>query len=87
VACGANRICVSMVHGEERVIRSRQGCREPRGGGMACGARGWPANRNVIWVCGSREVRGMAGVANCRRSGENVINVAQIAGHGCVRPC
>ena len=85
VARGADPVRVAMVHREERVIAGRQGCGHPRGGGVAGGAGGGPARCRVIGIRGPGEVRLVAGVAIGRRSREDVIDVAKIAGHRGVR--
>lgn len=57
MAGAANPIGIAMVEGEESVVTAGQGCRQPGGRRMTCGAGGWPASRDVIGICGSGEIR------------------------------
>ena len=48
---------------------------------MAGCAGSRPASCDVIWICRSREVRLVTGVAICRSTGKDVIDMALIAGY------
>ena len=85
MAGGANAVGVSMSQWEERVIAGGQRCRQPGGGGVAGGAGGRPSRRDVIGVCGSGEVLGVARVAIGWRPGKDIVDVAETASHGGVR--
>jgi len=76
MAGGAHRVRFAMRHGEERVITSRQGRREPGGSRVASGAGSGPARCHVIRICCSGKVLGVAGVAIGGRACEYVANVA-----------
>ena len=80
VAGSAHAICVAMPEREERVIAGRQRGGKPCCCCVACGAGGWPACGDVIWICGRREVRLVARVAISGSACEDVVDVALIAG-------
>ena len=85
VASSADSVGVPMVQGEEGVVAGGQSSRNPGRCSMASCAGGGPASRDVIRVCGSREIRLMAGVASGGGSCKDVVDVAFDAVHGDVR--
>ena len=80
VAGSAHAICVAMPEREERVIAGRQRGGKPCCCCVACGAGGWPACGDVIWICGRCEVCLVARVAISGSACEDVVDVALIAG-------
>ena len=85
MASSADSVGVPMVQGEEGVVAGGQSSRNPGRCSMASCAGGGPASRDVIRVCGSREIRLMAGVASGGGSCKDVVDVAFDAVHGDVR--
>lgn len=85
MAGGANAVGIAVVNREEGVVTAGQSRGDPRCGGVAGSAGGGPSSRGVVGIRGPGEVRRMAGVAICWRSGKDVIDMAEIAGHSGVR--
>ena len=81
VAGGAHAICVAVPEREERVIAGRQRGGKPCRCCMACGAGGWPAGSDVIWICSCCEIRLVARVAVSGSACEDVVDMALIAGN------
>lgn len=75
----AYAIRTSMIQREEGVVLGWQRRRNPRGGGMARGARGRPAGTHVVRIRRRSEIRFVARVAVGRRASEHVVDVTLIA--------
>ena len=83
VAGAAHTVGVAMVQREPCVIER---CARPRYRGVARRARGRETRRRMVGVGRAVVVRLMAGVAIGRRSRKHVVDVAERAGYGQVRP-
>lgn len=81
VACGANAVCVPMIHGEPRVVK--RGARPTRSR-VARRASSGETCRGVIRIRSAGIISLVTRIAVRRRPGENTSHVAQVASNCCV---
>jgi len=81
MASSADAIGVPMFEWEEGVVAGGQSCRQPGGRSVAGRAGSRPARRHVIRIRGSGEVLLVAAITCSRRTGKDIVDVAQNAGN------